>query len=324
MTSALSYSPRAAYLPRRAKLRPVEAKARQVRITDSTALARFRQHQDRVSRKLGRSLQAAFAGLAGDVDWSARSGAEIPAAWGKAIRGAVQQWARDRYVPTQIASLQAGGRYLRDAWRRRAKDAAWVDPEDIVDGWSWEGGTEALADWLATRTAELVVQMSQRQLATVAAVIRHYVLENPMPNEFVARQLRGCVGLLEQQVDVLARMRSVMEADGMSADAIQRRIDWYSRIQLRRRTENIARTETSYAWHQGERESVRQLIDAGEISENVRRQWWTADDEATCDICGPLHMTEAGLDEDFPGGIDGPPAHPQCRCSCAWNGAAGD
>lgn len=44
------------------------------------------------------------------------------------------------------------------------------------------------------------------------------------------------------------------------------------------------------------------------------KKWMTAQDELVCPICEPLANTEAGLDGNFEGGLDSPPAHVRCRC----------
>jgi SPP1 gp7 family putative phage head morphogenesis protein len=46
----------------------------------------------------------------------------------------------------------------------------------------------------------------------------------------------------------------------------------------------------------------------------TRKEWQTAMDERVCPICGPLHGTMRKLGSSFPGGIENPPAHPNCRC----------
>lgn len=74
------------------------------------------------------------------------------------------------------------------------------------------------------------------------------------------------------------------------------------------RAELVAVTETTRAFAEGNRAAWRE---SGIIEQ---REWRTANDELVCPICGPLANTVAGLDESFGGGIDGPPAHPRCRC----------
>lgn len=74
------------------------------------------------------------------------------------------------------------------------------------------------------------------------------------------------------------------------------------------RAEIIGVTETTRAYAEGNRRAWKE---SGVIQ---KREWQTANDELVCPICGPLSGKVVGLDEPFPGGIDGPPAHPRCRC----------
>lgn len=74
------------------------------------------------------------------------------------------------------------------------------------------------------------------------------------------------------------------------------------------RAELIAVTEVTRTFAQSELTAWRE---SGIIK---RKRWNTARDELVCPICGPLHRTVADMDGTFPGGFDGPPAHPRCRC----------
>lgn len=74
------------------------------------------------------------------------------------------------------------------------------------------------------------------------------------------------------------------------------------------RAYTIAVTETTRAYARG-----NQL--AWERSGVIKRQRWnTANDEIVCPICGPLHNKVVDMGAAFAAGIDGPPAHPRCRC----------
>lgn len=46
----------------------------------------------------------------------------------------------------------------------------------------------------------------------------------------------------------------------------------------------------------------------------VTKTWRTQEDEKVCQTCGPLHGVSAGINEQFPGGFNAPPAHSNCRC----------
>ena len=75
------------------------------------------------------------------------------------------------------------------------------------------------------------------------------------------------------------------------------------------RAETIARTETAKALNKGTLASYKSLGHEG-------KEWLTANDDRVCDIC------QAGQDEGpiplgqvFNNGLDGPPPHPNCRCT---------
>lgn len=74
------------------------------------------------------------------------------------------------------------------------------------------------------------------------------------------------------------------------------------------RAELIAVTEVTRAFAEGNRAAWQE---SGVVQQ---REWRTNNDELVCPICGPLANTVAPLDSPFEGGIDGPPAHPRCRC----------
>lgn len=96
-------------------------------------------------------------------------------------------------------------------------------------------------------------------------------------------------------------------ADGLSTDELAELLaDSYSFSDAR--AEMIARTEVAFADVQGNMASYR---DAGV----ERKEWITAGDGDVSDECsanaaaGPIP-----IDDPFPDGSDGPPAHPNCRC----------
>jgi len=73
----------------------------------------------------------------------------------------------------------------------------------------------------------------------------------------------------------------------------------------------IARTETSFAENAGTLLGWRR---SGVVSGKV----WLVGDAEVCDECDALSDVEVPLDADFPNdGGDGPPLHPNCRCTTA-------
>jgi hypothetical protein len=79
------------------------------------------------------------------------------------------------------------------------------------------------------------------------------------------------------------------------------------------RARTIAVTEITRAYAQGQLMAGEDLRKAYP-DVKVTKVWNTNADDFVCDICGPLDGAEVGLDEQFEGGIDEPPAHVNCRC----------
>lgn len=71
------------------------------------------------------------------------------------------------------------------------------------------------------------------------------------------------------------------------------------------RAEMIAATEVTRSFAEGNMETWR----ASGVVDGVR--WMTAEDELVCPICGGLDGKEATIEAGF---VEGPPAHPNCRC----------
>lgn len=84
------------------------------------------------------------------------------------------------------------------------------------------------------------------------------------------------------------------------------------------RAETIARTETMRASNEGQLEAWDQAKEAGLLTGNEKKEWIVTPDDRLCPVCEPMDGVTVGLDElfDVDGDqIDGPPAHPNCRCT---------
>ena len=84
------------------------------------------------------------------------------------------------------------------------------------------------------------------------------------------------------------------------------------------RAEMITRTETMFAANEGQRASWEQAVDAGLLPPNAKREWIATNDSMPplCEDCAELDGQVAELGEQYPDpGADGPPLHPNCRCT---------
>ena len=133
-------------------------------------------------------------------------------------------------------------------------------------------------------------------------------------NEDARRWAKRHAGELITQVSDTTRERVrravalQQETGDDSWDAIEAAVGSDERADL------IARTETMIAANEGQRQGWGQAVDAGLLPEDARRAWITT--PGCCDECDSLEGTEADLDGEYPEpGGEGPPLHPNCRCT---------
>lgn len=89
----------------------------------------------------------------------------------------------------------------------------------------------------------------------------------------------------------------------------------------RSRAETIARTETMRASNQGQYQLWLQAEDAGLLTGDEEQEWIVTPDDRLCPICEPMDGETIPMGGRFRlntgESVDGPPAHPNCRCTIA-------
>lgn len=171
--------------------------------------------------------------------------------------------------------------------------------------------------WLERHSAELVRGVNKTSRKAVRAIVADGFKRGRHPMA-MAKDIRAVVGLTEPQARAVIRLRATMIEAGASEGAVEKRAARYARRLLKRRAENIARTESMTAINQGRLSMWRQLAEDGALDEDSERTWLTADDERVCPICGPMHNVSIPLNGNYEtsvGVIEAPPAHPSCRCT---------
>lgn len=147
-----------------------------------------------------------------------------------------------------------------------------------------------------------------------------------------ARQLKGYIGLTDNQAGYMLNLRRKLETDPKALlaefeaggyklrdsrlDAIVRRAvktetpiaakdietitNAYKNRSITWRSKNIARTETLSAVNSGRQEAFQQAIDSGKVqAKDVRRVWHAAKDKRTRDTHRGLDGQTVGMNEDF-------------------------
>lgn len=109
--------------------------------------------------------------------------------------------------------------------------------------------------------------------------------------------------------DIAAAIAQALEDGTDPTDAIAEAVGDDARAEM------IARTEVMSASNEGQRQGWDQAVDNGLLPDDAKRVW-IASEVGACDDCDELDGETADLDGDYPGdGADGPPLHPNCRCT---------
>ena len=164
------------------------------------------------------------------------------------------------------------------------------------------------------RADRLAVELTTQQRDALDLLIRYYTTTAPAPAGTVAAEVRRFIGLTSREAQAVLNMRDRLVAEGAGEAQVTRAVTTYtSRLRVAR-AQRIARTELAFATSEGQREAIRQAQREGLVGADVMREWSAADDEVTCPVCGDLDGQQAPLGARFDGGVDDPPAHPNCRC----------
>jgi SPP1 gp7 family putative phage head morphogenesis protein len=169
--------------------------------------------------------------------------------------------------------------------------------------------------WAQSHAARLITQIDESSQVAIRALVVQATKGGATVQD-VSRQVRSLVGLHSRQVRAVANFEARLTRQGVSGDALARRVDRYAAAQLRSRAELIARFELLSATNMGqqmawEKAETEGLIDPFE----TRKLLIVTDDERLCEICEALDGFQVPLHDRFPGGAMQPPLHGRCRCT---------
>ena len=217
---------------------------------------------------------------------------------------------------------------LEPEWRRAMQSAGGKIGELIEKyagrTFNFTSTGRRIEEWIQVRGGELAVNLSDLQLQAMRLIIRRYTVEMPLSPDELARVIRAVIGLTPKQAEAVVRFRENLLAEGVDLKKVEHQVGNYAGFLHRQRALRIARTELSFAYNYGQFEAIRQAKEKGYFRGEVVKVWMTAEDERTCDFCGPLDGQVIGLEETFPGlteklpNIFTPPAHPNCRCTVGY------
>ena len=225
----------------------------------------------------------------------------------EAVRKALLTVLPGTVLKVVAAGGDAGTKILNNSFRSAGSASDEDQPRAII---STGVGPITASESIVLRTA--APQVKGKPHSTVGATKLAFNVSNPKAikwaHDHAAELAIGLSDTTEQ--DIKDAVERAMEEGDLS----QLRKEIFDAVGDEARVEMIARTEVQLAANEGVRQSWDQAAEKGLLTGDEQRVWVAF--AGCCDECDALDGKHADLDGEYPGdGGDGPPLHPNCRCS---------
>jgi hypothetical protein len=183
-------------------------------------------------------------------------------------------------------------------------------PKPLID-FAFDDKAERAVKEAERMAAQMIVEITNETERNIRNLVAEAIREG-IPVYDAARMIVPMIGLTSAQGQAVLKYREELINNGLSLDSVNEKVDSYSDDLLDRRADNIARTEILDALNSAQDEAFQQAQDDGLLSADATKEVILSDD--ACPICveiadeGPIPLSDSFDD-------DGPPFHPQCRCT---------
>ncbi len=186
----------------------------------------------------------------------------------------------------------------------------------------------------------LIVEVGAETQRAVADIVSVGLRQGVAPRQ-QALLIREIVGLTRRDALAVDRFLQGAIDSGLTRARARDQADRMVRRLLRRRAENIARTETIRASNLGTQFAWDAAQDAGLLPQGTQKVWIATEDSRTCPICAVLDGNTVDMRGNFDVSVEAtaftiegqeivvtatrpmkrpsttrtPPAHPSCRCT---------
>lgn len=212
-----------------------------------------------------------------------------------------------RLVQTQGATLQL-------IWEKVATGEEKSLATKLGLSYRFDMTNPAAVEAARTRIGEQIREIAHETRLSVRQIIARSIDEGIAPRK-AARDIRSVIGLTSRQSAAVQNYRNQLRSAGATQTAARQSAAQYAQKLLNERALTIARTENIRASVMGQLDVWNGAKAQGLLDANSRKLWITAADERRCPTCGGLEGKTSALDGLFDGQLDGPPAHPRCRCT---------
>ncbi len=172
-----------------------------------------------------------------------------------------------------------------------------------------ESAVKAAEQMAAQKIVEITDETERNIRNLIAEAIR-----DGIPPYDAARTIVPMIGLTSAQGQAALKYRKELIDSGLTLEKVNEKTDKYADELLRSRADTIARTEILDSLQAGQDEAWQQAQDNGLLSDNATKEVILTDD--ACDECVAIAAEgPVPIGDDF--SEDGPPFHPNCRCTTA-------
>lgn len=176
---------------------------------------------------------------------------------------------------------------------------------------TFDDTSERAAQEAAKMAAQMIVEITNETETNLRNVIVTAVREGTPPYD-AARAIVPLIGLTSAQGQAVLKYRVELINNGLALANVNTQVDKYAEELLNKRADNIARTEILDALNTGQEAAWLDAQSEGLLSDHATKEVILSED--ACPECediadeGPIP-----IEDDF--SEDGPPFHPQCRCT---------
>lgn len=177
-------------------------------------------------------------------------------------------------------------------------------------------------EWIANRSLGLIEEgITNTQIKTIQRIFE-YSFERGFRGKELVEEIKANIGLTSREYQAVINRRALHTKLGTPQKKIKELTAKYQEKLLKARASRIARTETITAQSQGRNTAWKLAQDSGQLTD-VNKMWVSApaspNPTRPCEICLELDGKQVKIGEQyesiFVGPLDGPPAHPSCRCT---------
>lgn len=183
-------------------------------------------------------------------------------------------------------------------------------PKKLID-FRFDDKAEAAVAEAEKMAGALITEITDETEKNIRNLIATAISDG-IPVYEAARTIVPLIGLTSAQGQAVLKYRETLINNGLTLEKVNDSVDSYAEELLNKRADNIARTEILDALNSGQDAAWQQAQDDGLLSQEATKELILSDD--ACPIC--VDIADEGpipIGDDW--SEDGPPFHPQCRCT---------